>query len=609
MRKSIHYLLGSCLLIFSGIVPVYAVAQTQQPTPLVIEGGTLIDGNGGAPLRDALIIVRGNKIETVSRKGQASVPAGAQVLHADGKFIFPGLMDSHVHYAGFLAELLLAHGVTSVFDIGGRGAYHLARREAIARGRIPGPRLFVAVESLLGPVQPGRIAYGPRGRQDKPVNVEQAIEVVRRAAAAGADVINIRRGLSQEAFQAAVAEAHKAGLPVVAQPIGPFVFGREAAQAGADILEHAAGVNISVTKDPSKWKGWGEVEIHSLDTSPFADMDEAKAADIIRLLVDRKVSLEPDLVAEGRGFHRKRKEWELADYSLLANPALAYIPEGVRHKWLSNYREWDGLEPADWEQRKKGFENFQRLMGQFARAGGKVLTGTDTSSVGWAVAGIGLHYEMELLVEAGLTPMQAILAATRNPAEGYRVLNRVGTIEAGKLADLVIVNDDPLLDIRNTQKIEWVIQDGKRVDRTYHRWFVDPFSGEGVEAPEWVEALKQATAGGIRTIAGLTDPTWAFGQPCPGIESLSPIMATEGSSTLTLAIKGVNFTKKSVVYWGERPIPVQLVSETELRATLSTSLIGRAGIFPLTVRNPGPFFSQPQWGSTSNRAYFLVNFK
>ncbi len=586
------------------------VAQTEQLPTLVIEGGTLIDGNGGDSVPDALIVVRGNSIEAVSRKGQARYPAGAQVLQADGKFILPGLMDAHVHYSGFLAELLLAHGVTSVFDIGGRGPVHTLRREAIARGRVLGPRIFVAVESLLGPPKPGRIVYTrERGRQDRPLTVKEAREAVKRAAAGGADLINIRRGLSQEAFQAAVSESHRAGLPVVAQPIGPTVYGREAVLAGADILEHAAGINISVVKDPSKWNGWGEIELHSLDPRPFADMDEGKAAELIRLMVERNTYLELDLIGQGRGLHRKRNEWELQDYELLQNPDLVYIPEGTRHKWMSNYTEFDAWGLAEREQLKKGFQNMQRFIRQFARAGGKVMAGTDTSAGGWAVPGIGLHREMELLVEAGLTPMETIVAATRNPAEGYRVLDRVGTIEAGKLADLVIVNADPLQDIRNVQKIEWVIKDGKMIDRTYHRWFTDPFEGAEVEAREWVEALKRATMEGVRTVAGLTDPTWAFGQPCPGIEFISPIMVTEGGPIFTLTIKGVNFTKKSVVHFGGRPIPAQLVSETELRVTIGEHSIARAGIFPIMVRNPGPHLSQPKWGSTSNRAYLAVSLK
>ena len=584
--------------------------QTEQPTTLVIEGGTLIDGNGGEPLPDALIVVQENRIESVSRKGQASYAAGAQILKADGKFILPGLIDAHVHYSGFLAELFLCHGVTSVFDIGGRGPLHSVRREAIARGRVLGPRLFVVVESLLGPVKPGRVAYTrERGRQDRPLTMEEAREAVKRAVAGGADLINVRRGLSQEVFQEAVAEAHQAGLAVVAQPIGPTVYGREAVLAGADVLEHAAGINLSIAKDPSKWEGWGEIELHSLDPRPFADMDEGKAAELIRLMVARNTYLEPDLIAQGRGLHGKRNEWEKQDSELLQTPDLAYVPEGTRHKWMSNYTEFDAWEPAEQEQLRKGFHNMQRFIGQFARAGGKVMSGTDTSAHGWAVAGIGLHREMELLTQVGLTSMEAIVATTRNPAEGYRVLDRLGTIEAGKLADLVIVNADPLLDIRNMQKIEWVLKDGKVIDRSYHREFADPFEGAGVEAPEWVDALKRATMEGIRTVAGLTDPTWAFGQPCPGIESISPIMVTEGGAAFTLTIKGVNFTKKSVVYLGGRPIPAELVNDTELRAAIDARSIARAGTSPVVVKNPGPLLSQPLWGSTSNRAYLTVNLK
>jgi hypothetical protein len=592
---------------------IFSITQTNVAAPpdaLVIEGGTLIDGNGGKPVPHALIVIRGNKIEAVSRKGQARYPAGAEVLQADGKFILPGLIDAHVHYAGFLAELLLAHGVTSVFDIGGRGPLHTVRREAIAQGRVLGPRLFVVVESLLGPVKPGQVAYTrERGWQDRPLTAQEAREAVKRAVASGADLINIRRGLSQEVFQTAVTEAHRAGLAVVAQPIGPTVYGREAVLAGADVLEHAAGTNISIAKDPSKWRGWGEIELHSLDPRPFADMDEAKAVELIGLMVERNTYLEPDLIGQGRGLHRKRAEWEAQDFELLQNPDLAYIPEATRHKWMVNYTEFDAWEAPEREQVRQGFANMQRFIGQFARAGGKVMAGTDTSPGGWAVAGIGLHREMELLVEAGLTAMETIVAATRNVAEGYRVLDRVGTIEAGKMADLVIVNADPLQDIRNVQQIEWVIKDGKTIDRVYHRWFTDPFEGAEVEAPEWVEALKRATAEGIRTIAGLADPTWAFGQPCPGIESISPIMVTEGGSAFTLTIKGVNFTKKSAVHLGGRPVPAELVSETELRAAIVAHAIARAGIFPIVVKNPGPHLSQPQWGSTSNRAHLAVSLR
>ncbi|MCH7979363.1 MAG: amidohydrolase family protein [Acidobacteria bacterium] len=609
MNRPIRYsLVISCFLFFWLIPffsfnPVSAVAQQEQPAVLVIEGGTLIDGNGGAPVADALIIIRGNQIETVSRKGQAQYPAGARVLQADGKFILPGLMDAHVHYQDFLAELFLTHGVTSVFEIGGGGELGLVRREAIARGKIPGPRLFLAVGSLAG----GRIAaLGGRSAGDMTLSSRMVIEtaaqardVTRRFAEAGADMIKVHRGPPVEVYRAAAEAAHGLGLPVVAQPIGPTVYAREAVLAGANILEHAAGISISVARDPSKWEGWGYIEEHSLNPTPFSDMDDAKAAEMIELLIQRNVYLEPDLVCEGRSFHEQRDEWEAQDYRLLNDPGLAYFPERTRLKWMGNYTEFDDLEPAQWEMRKKGFQNMQRFIGMFAQAGGKVLAGTDTSGAGWAVAGIGLHHEFELLIEAGLTPMQVIQAATRNVAEAFRQLDQLGTIEAGKLADVVIVNADPLQDIGNLQQIEWVIQDGKVIDRGYHPSFQTPFQGALLEGRTWVRALKKESES-MRTTA--------FGQPPPGIESISPTLVTEGDPTLTLTVKGVGFTSKSRVFFDGAPVPFERVSETELKLTIDASLIIRAGTYSVQVRNPEPLLL-PKWGGVSNRAHLLVDYR
>ena len=226
----------------------------------------------------------------------------------------------------------------------------------------------------------------------------------------------------------------------------------------------------------------------------------------------------------------------MQDYRLLQAPGLAYVPESRRLKILGTYREFDELDPAEWELRHKGYLNMLRFIKMFVDAGGKVMSGTDTG--GWAIPGIGLHHELEILVEeAGLTPMQAIVAATRNPAEGFRVLDQVGTIEAGKLADLVVVNADPLQSIGNLQQIEWVIKDGNLIDRTYHAWFRNPLPRGTVDALGWVAALKRQTL--------QKDPTWAFGQPPPGIEAISPSQATEGDPELTVTIRGVNFTTKS----------------------------------------------------------------
>ena len=230
-----YSLLAVSLFLFFWLTPVRTAAQQAQPETLVIEGGTLIDGNGGTPVRDAVIIIRGNRIETVSRKGEASYPAGARVLQADGKFITPGLMDSHVHYSGWMPELQLNHGVTSVFSIGSGGEWALAQRKAIEHGKIPGPRIFLAVGSMAGArisaVSSRSGTEGDLSGRQVTDTAAKAREITRRFIDAGADMIKVHRGPPVEVYRAAVEEAHKAGLPVVAQPIGPTVYAREAVLA------------------------------------------------------------------------------------------------------------------------------------------------------------------------------------------------------------------------------------------------------------------------------------------------------------------------------------------------------------------------------------------
>jgi imidazolonepropionase-like amidohydrolase len=600
MRR--HSLASICRFIFFAALfqCSFALAQEGDTKVLVIEGGTLIDGNGGNPVEDAFVVIRGNRIESVGSGSGAPYPAGAQVIDAKGKYILPGLMDAHCHYAGWMAELNLNYGVTSIFSIGSGGPWALAQRDAINAGKIPGPRTFVAVGSLAG----GRIsalsarsgaAGGLSGRQVA-ATAEQARDIAGRFIEAGADMIKVHRGPPIEAYRAAIEEAHRAGLPVVAQPLGPTVYAREAILAGADILEHAAGVSVSIAKDPSKWEGFGSIEKHSLSPMPFADMDDAKADVLIKLMVKKNVYLEPDFVAMGRGFHKNRDKFELQDLRLLNSHALSYVPERRRLRILNTYHHFDDLEPAERELRNSAYQNMLSFFNRFVAAGGKVMTGTDTG--GWAVPGLGVHHEMEILAdEAGLTPMQVIQATTRNIAEGFRILDQLGTIEEGKLADIVIVNEDPLEQISNLQDIEWVIKDGDLVDRTFNASFQNPLPRGGTEGSAWVRAL------GAQSMQGTE-----FGQPQPGIKSISPGVVTEGDATLTLTIQGVNFTKESLVYFGEKSVPYRRVSDTELEAVVDARLISAVGTYPVTVRNPEPL-QRPEWGNgTSNKAHLLVNY-
>jgi len=236
------------------------------------------------------------------------------------------------------------------------------------------------------------------------------------------------------------------------------------------------------------------------------------------------------------------------------------------------------------------------------------------------IPGLDLHQEMRVMAEAGLTPMQIIVGATKYPAEMLRKQNLLGTVEAGKLADVIIVNADPLQDIRNLDKIDTVIQDGKVVELGYHANYTSPFSNVAaqtvsVDGLPWAVTLRKASRGGeggpqrSAEEGALPDPA---SSPQPAIEAMKPIMVTQGESA-TVTLVGFNFVRKSVVYFKGRPVPFRAASSTELQVSLDAEALREAGRFDLVVKNPEPldaFFVKGMWGNgTSNAAHLIVNYK
>ncbi|MCH8268699.1 MAG: amidohydrolase family protein [Acidobacteria bacterium] len=603
MRESIHKLFLFTAVLLLWFTPVRVAGQGGLATALVIEGGTLIDGNGGAPVRDVLIIVQGNKITNVSRKGQVSYPANAQVIQADGKFIVPGLWDSQVNYAWFWGEAMLVNGVTSIVDIGNGEEVGIAYRDAVLHGKVRGPRTFIGI-GHIGGARPGQMTglETPLSTRQEPKSVAEARETAKRLLAAGADMIMFHDGsFPEEYYKAAYEEAHRAGKAAFLRSNGPGVYPREAALVGADAIPHSIGVGHSIARDPSKWN-------NELDR--FADMDDAKAAELIQVLVQHRVSLVPNIVHVSPGYPKDWALFEAKDMEMFSDrDLLAYYPDNFLQRLLSTYRGLD--EGAVRARRMKGYQNLLRFHKMYVDAGGYVLAGGDTN--GGKAPGNIVHHELATFAEAGFTPMQALQSATKWAAETLRVLDKLGTIEAGKLADLVIVNADPLADVANLHKIDSVVFDGKVVDRTYHPWFSSPFAVTGlnqshaVESLPWVAILKQATFRGGRRGGGTApDPA---ASPQPAIETVSPVMVTAGSPTLQLAITGFNFVRRTRVYFDGISVPYRRVSATELQVTLDENLLRRAGRFDIVVKNPGPVAS-PEWGDgTSNTAHLIVNFQ
>jgi len=245
-------------------------------------------------------------------------------------------------------------------------------------------------------------------------------------------------------------------------------------------------------------------------------------------------------------------------------------------------------------------------------AGGHVTPGGNTNAT--KVPGINMHQEMMIDAEAGIKPMQIIQGATKWSAEMIGKEKQLGTIEAGKTAERIIVKQDPLQDITNLRAIDTVIFDGRFVELGYHSWYSDPFrriSGYNppVEGLPWAEAFRKAMFGQGQAPIAMADPVEA---PEPAIESIDPVMLTQGSQPATVRIKGFNFVRKSQVLFKDTAVPYKALSSGELEITIPGTLLTDAGWFDLVVKNPWPLSrdtGQPWGNGTSNKAHLIINYR
>jgi hypothetical protein len=314
------YLRRESLFLAMSLVLFVASARAQQPATLVIEGGSLIDGNGGAPLTDAVVVIQGNKITAVGRKGQITYPAGAQVVKADGKFIVPGLWDNHTAPAWFMQEPFMNYGVTSIVDTDLSGELGKVHRDAVNAGKIPGPRYFTSYGS-----QTSRPRYETGWEPELfpyrvPHSAEEARTIAKRFIDAGADHLFLAAGeLPLPYYRAIFDEAHKANKPVVVEFTGRELDIYKAIELGADQMPHSPGVGRAIAHDPSKWK---------VELDFYADMDDAKAKNLISLLVEKKVALVPNLLNMAPGYPKDWPRYVEEEKKALSDPSLlAYFPE------------------------------------------------------------------------------------------------------------------------------------------------------------------------------------------------------------------------------------------------------------------------------------------
>jgi hypothetical protein len=603
------------LLLLGPSAPVGAQAQQGA---IVIEGGTLIDGTGAAPLADSAIVIQGNRITAVGRRGQVARPAGAQTINAAGKFIIPGLIDAKSNHASNFNEGYLIWGVTSAILSGASGDAGIAEKDAINNGIIRGPRLYTSFAAVNG----GGMDNGIPSRYGYLVKTpEEARALAAKFFDAGADFISSGEGAGPpELYAAAVQEAKRRGKASVMRAVGPGTAAKELADMGADVAIHAGQVGSQITTDATaeKWKSYV-----ALPPDEYSDMDDVKARNMAKYLADRHLALEPDIIAMDRGFTRnwariqqEDAKW-YADY--MASPALrAYFPQLQAAGYIENTMSPETyLTEEPLNVRRKGHINKMRFLKMFVDAGGHIVPASDIPQ---SPPGLGVHQEVATFVEdVGLTPMQAIMSATGWAADAFK-LPDLGRIQRGKLADLVVLDANPVQDILATRQINMVIKDGQIVDRTYHADALDKgfrigmletggccFSSPVLETSGWVAALKMTTwrpdnrNGGFAGPGGI-DTALA---PTPGLESITPYVIDQGSPTTSVTLRGFNFINRSQVLVNGRVVPAKVVSRTEIQVPLDAATLNTPGRYVIRVKNPAPL-GTPEWGDTSNAAKITV---
>jgi len=440
-------------LLRAGLLLVLGACRAPAPNGLALVGATLIDGTGGPPLANAAIVIRNGAIESVGPRAGFELPKRTAEIDLSGRWIIPGLIDAHAHLApaaGWAPARYLAWGVTTVRDVHGDLNTILAIRKRANLGPIPQPRVYAA-----GAMIDGRPATYPDAIAVSTEN--EARKAVDRLVSAGADLIKVYTRIDGPVLRAIVDEARAFNLGVTGH-LG-MTDALTAARNGISGIEHLSGVAEAASRDPSALfsahyrgylPGWTASE------RSWGDVDSAALARVALRLSEQKVTLIPTLV-----LHETMSR--LNDPALFQDPALAAVPGTARRDWdvagLISRAGWVEGDFASFRRSRAQQDLFLRI---FAAAGGRIAAGTDAPGR-LLVPGYSEHQELELMVRAGLSPREAIRAATRNGAVLLGV-DSIGLIAPGKVADLVVLTKDPLADIRNTRAIQSVVIRGTLLD-------------------------------------------------------------------------------------------------------------------------------------------------
>ena len=446
---------ASVLFVILSIATIVAPSSAADPV-LAFRHVNVIDATGSPVRPDMTVVVEGQRIAYLGKSGHVQIPKSAKIVDAAGKFLIPGLWDMHVHTIfgdwipkdeKIILPLFVANGVTGVRDMGSDLEAVKEWRSQIAAGKLLGPRMIVAGPMLDGPT--------PRFPSSVPVSDSASgRKVVDDLKNAGVDFIKIQSLVPRDGYFAAASEANKLGITFVGH-VPDAVRASEASSAGQKSIEHFTGVFEGCsTMEDQLLKG------HKTLGQNVATFNPERAKTLIALFAKNQTWQVPTLAWE-------RGQWLVDDIDLSQDPLIKYAPVAWKNRTWPMFKK-DILETMDTDPlpvRKRFVQMELEMTLAMFRAGVPFMAGTDTAAGIHIFPGFSLHQELALFVEAGLTPMQALQTATLNPAKFLGVTADMGTVEKGKIADLVLLDANPLEDINNTRKIQAVVLAGRYFSR------------------------------------------------------------------------------------------------------------------------------------------------
>jgi imidazolonepropionase-like amidohydrolase len=428
---------------------VFALSASGQT--LTITHATVIDTVTGKTQPNTTVVIDGNRIAAVAQSAKLDPKAG-KIIDAHGQYLIPGLWDMHTHVyfdstandgTDLVLPLFLANGITGVRDMGSALDPVLHARDEIAAHRMFGPRMIVSGPMLDGPKSNYKAAIAITTPEDG----RKAVDMLKDR---GVDFIKVQSGVPRDAYFAIADESKKVDIPFEGH-VPDAIRASEAIAANQRTFEHLIGIFEASSPDETKYLTGKKTVGMFLDT-----YDPARETTIIQLIAKNHIWQCPTLFWE-------RGQWLVDAIDYNKDPDLAYAPP----TWVT--KQWPRaqkgiLKTLDTDPlpiREKFVTHELDIVRKLHAANVPFLAGTDTPAGVDVLPGISLHLELQRFVAAGFTPLEALQTATLNPAKFYNKLNDYGTVQPGRIADLVLLEANPLDNIANTRKITAVIHDGQ----------------------------------------------------------------------------------------------------------------------------------------------------